>query len=191
MDKAILRKSILSQLRDLSQQEHDQHSTAILEKLLEDPIFQSAQTVGLTISRYPEVNIMPLIEHCWHLGKRVAVPKCDPQKRTMTFRLLESLDQLEMVYMDLQEPNEAMTTAIYAEDIDLLIVPGVVFMETGYRIGFGGGYYDRYLTGYRGATRSLAFDMQITDSVPIESHDIPVEGIITEKRIIDTKAVRR
>lgn len=191
MDKAILRKSVLSQLRDLPQQEHEQHSTAIIEKLLHDPFFQSAQTVGLTVSRYPEVNIMPLIEHCWRLGKRVAVPKCDPQKRTMIFRLLESVDQLEVVYMDLQEPNEAMTEAIDAEEIDLLVVPGVVFMETGYRIGFGGGYYDRYLAGYRGTTRSLAFDVQITDSVPIESHDIPVEGIITEKRIIDTKAVRR
>ena len=191
MDKAILRKSILSQLRDLPQKEHEQRSIAIMAKLFHDPIFQSAQTVGLTISRYPEVNIMPLIEHCWRLGKRVAVPKCDPQKRTMTFRLLESMDQLEVVYMDLQEPNEAMTEAIDAGDIDLLVVPGVVFMETGYRIGFGGGYYDRYLAGYRGATRSLAFDVQITDSVPVESHDIPVAGIITEKRIIDTKAVRR
>lgn len=191
MDKAILRKSILSQLRDLPQKEHEQRSIAIMAKLFDDPIFQSAQTVGLTISRYPEVNIMPLIEHCWRLGKRVAVPKCDPQKRTMTFRLLESMDQLEVVYMDLQEPNEAMTEAIDAGDIDLLVVPGVVFMETGYRIGFGGGYYDRYLAGYRGATRSLAFDVQIADSVPVESHDIPVASIITEKRIIDTKAVRR
>lgn len=191
MDKAILRKSILSQLRDLPQKEYEQRSTAIMAKLFDDPIFQSAQTVGLTISRYPEVNIMPLIEHCWRSGKRVAVPKCDPQKRTMTFRLLESMDQLEVVYMDLQEPNEAMTEAIDTGDIDLLVVPGVVFMETGYRIGFGGGYYDRYLADYRGATRSLAFDVQITDSVPVESHDIPVAGIITEKRIIDTKAVRR
>ncbi|MFC4711988.1 5-formyltetrahydrofolate cyclo-ligase [Planococcus dechangensis] len=191
MDKAILRKSVLSQLRDLPLQEHEQRSAAIMEKLLEDPIFKSAQTVGLTLSRYPEVNIMPLIEHCWRTGKRVAVPKCDPQKRTMTFRLLESMNQLEVVYMDLQEPNEAMTEAIDAGDIDLLVVPGVVFVESGYRIGFGGGYYDRYLTGYNGATRSLAFDLQIADSVPVESHDIPVAVIITERRIIDTKAVRR
>ncbi|MBT2582305.1 5-formyltetrahydrofolate cyclo-ligase [Planococcus sp. ISL-109] len=191
MDKAALRKSVMSQLHKLSQQEHAERSAMISTKLLEDPAFQAAKTVGLTISRHPEVNTVPLLEWCWRLGKRVAVPKCDAQNRTMEFRILESMDQLETVYMDLQEPIEETTEAIDAEQIDLLIVPGVVFMESGYRIGFGGGYYDRYLAGYRGVTRSLAFDFQLVESVPVENHDIPVEGIITEKRTIDTEVVRR
>lgn len=190
MEKAVLRKSVIGQMSELTKSQHAQMSSAILEKLLEDPDFQKAETIGVTISRWPEVDTIPLIETCWRLGKRVAAPKCFAKDRTMDFRLFNRLDQLEVVYMDLQEPIEAQTEAIGPESLDLLIVPGVVFTQSGYRIGFGGGYYDRYLSGFNGNTRSLAFDFQLTGELPIESHDIPVDGIITEKRTIDSKAVR-
>ncbi|RAZ68462.1 5-formyltetrahydrofolate cyclo-ligase [Planococcus maitriensis] len=190
MEKAVLRKSVIGQMNELTKPQHAQMSSAILEKLLEDPDFQQADTIGVTISRWPEVDTLPLIEACWNLGKKVAAPKCFAKDRTMDFRLFDSLDQLEVVYMDLQEPVEALTQAIGPEDIGLLIVPGVVFTKSGYRIGFGGGYYDRYLSGFNGNTRSLAFDLQLAGELPIESHDIPVDGIITETAAIDSKAVR-
>ncbi|AUD13773.1 MULTISPECIES: 5-formyltetrahydrofolate cyclo-ligase [unclassified Planococcus (in: firmicutes)] len=190
MEKAVLRKSVIGQMSELTKSQHAQMSSVILEKLLEDPDFQKAETIGVTISRWPEVDTIPLIETCWRLGKRVAAPKCFAKDRTMDFRLFNRLGQLEVVYMDLQEPIEALTEAIGPESLDLLIVPGVVFTQSGYRIGFGGGYYDRYLSGFNGNTRSLAFDFQLTGELPIESHDIPVDGIITEKRTIDSKAVR-
>ncbi|MBU9672781.1 5-formyltetrahydrofolate cyclo-ligase [Planococcus sp. CP5-4] len=190
MKKAVLRKSVIGQMSELTESQHAQMSSAILEKLLEDPDFQKAETVGVTISRWPEVDTIPLIETCWRLGKRVAAPKCFAKDRTMDFRLFNKLGQLEVVYMDLKEPIKAETEAIGPESIDLLIVPGVVFTQSGYRIGFGGGYYDRYLSGFSGHTRSLAFDFQLDGELPIESHDIPVDGIITEKRTIDSKAVR-
>lgn len=190
MEKAVLRKSVIGQMSELTKSQHAQMSSAILEKLLVDPDFQKAETIGVTISRWPEVDTIPLIETCWRLGKRVAAPKCFAKDRTMDFRLFNRLDQLEVVYMDLQEPIEAETEAVGPESIDLLIVPGVVFTQSGYRIGFGGGYYDRYLSGFNGNTRSLAFNFQLAGELPIESHDIPVDGIITEKRTIDSKAVR-
>ncbi len=190
MEKALLRKSVIGQLKELTVSQHAQMSSAILEKLLEDPEFQKSETIGVTISRWPEVDTIPLVEACWQLGKKVAAPKCFATDRTMDFRLIYTLSQLEVVYMDLQEPIESQTQAIGPESIDLLIVPGVVFTESGYRIGFGGGYYDRYLSGFSGKTRSLAFELQLAGELPIESHDIPVDGIITEQRIIDSKAVR-
>lgn len=190
MEKAVLRKSVIGQMSELAESQHAQMSSAILEKLLEDPVFQKAETIGVTISRWPEVDTIPLIKACWRLGKKVAAPKCFAKDRTMDFRLFHRLGQLEVVYMDLQEPIEGETEAIDSESIDLLIVPGVVFTESGYRIGFGGGYYDRYLSGFNGNTLSLAFDFQLTGELPVESHDIPVDGIITEKRTIDSKAVR-
>ena len=190
MEKAVLRKSVISQMNELSKSQHAEMSSAILEKLLEDSDFQQAKTVGVTISRWPEVDTIPLIKLCWQLGKKVAAPKCFAKDRTMDFRLFDSLGQLEVVYMDLQEPIEAETEAIAPESLDLLIVPGVVFTASGYRIGFGGGYYDRYLNGFKGNTRSLAFDFQLAGELPVESHDIPVDGIITEIRTIDSKAVR-
>ncbi|MEZ0480475.1 5-formyltetrahydrofolate cyclo-ligase [Planococcus sp. SSTMD024] len=190
MEKAVLRKSVISQMNELTKSQHARMSSAILEKLIEDPDFQESTTIGVTISRWPEVDTIPLIETCWRLGKKVAAPKCFAKERTMDFRLFDRLEQLEMVYMDLQEPIEAQTEAVGPESLDLLIVPGVVFTESGYRIGFGGGYYDRYLSGFGGNTRSLAFELQLAGELPVESHDIPVDGIITEKRTIDSKAVR-
>ncbi|MDE4083696.1 5-formyltetrahydrofolate cyclo-ligase [Planococcus maritimus] len=190
MEKAVLRKSVISQMNELSKSQHAEMSAAILEKLLEDSDFQQAKTVGVTISRWPEVDTIPLIKLCWQLGKKVAAPKCFAKDRTMNFRLFDRLGQLEVVYMDLQEPIEAETEAVGPESLDLLIVPGVVFTASGYRIGFGGGYYDRYLSGFKGNTRSLAFDFQLAGELPVESHDIPVDGIITEIRTIDSKAVR-
>ncbi|KYG57977.1 5-formyltetrahydrofolate cyclo-ligase [Planococcus maritimus] len=190
MEKAMLRKSVIGRMGQLTTSQHASMSTAILENLLDDPDFQKAETIGVTVSRWPEIDTIPLIEACWRLKKRVAAPKCFAKDRTMDFRLFDHLDQLEVVYMNLQEPIEAQTEAIGPSNIDLLIVPGVVFTESGYRIGFGGGYYDRYLSGFSGKTRSLAFDFQVTDDLPVESHDIPVDGIITEQRTIDSKAVR-
>ncbi|WP_237150330.1 5-formyltetrahydrofolate cyclo-ligase [Planococcus maritimus] len=186
----MLRKSVIGRMGQLTTSQHASMSTAILENLLDDPDFQKAETIGVTVSRWPEIDTIPLIEACWRLKKRVAAPKCFAKDRTMDFRLFDHLDQLEVVYMNLQEPIEAQTEAIGPANIDLLIVPGVVFTESGYRIGFGGGYYDRYLSGFSGKTCSLAFDFQVTDDLPVESHDIPVDGIITEQRTIDSKAVR-
>lgn len=190
MEKKEMRKKVLQTMSELSREEHALRSRAILSGLLDDPAFQSAKTVGMTISRHPEVDTLQIIEACWRLGKQVAAPKCSAELRTMDFRLIERLDQLEVVYMDLKEPIEAVTTSVEAQAIDLLIVPGVVFTEEGYRIGFGGGYYDRFLADYRGVTRSLAFELQMAEEIPIESHDIPVDAIITDRRVINAKAVR-
>ena len=100
----------------------------------------------------------------------------------MDFRLITSFDDLETVYMDLKEPIVSRTVSIDKGQIDLQIVPGVVYSDEGFRIGFGGGYYDRYLTDYEGDRVSLAFEIQTSQEVPIEEHDIPVNKIITEKR---------
>ena len=87
--------------------------------------------------------------------------------------------------MHLKEPNPEETNIIPIENISYLIVPGVVFDQNGYRIGFGGGYYDRFLSKYDGPTISLAFDEQILLEVPNESFDIPVQSILSDKRRLE------
>ena len=89
--------------------------------------------------------------------------------------------QLETVYMNLREPIPALTEEVNADEIDLQIVPGVAYTERGERIGYGGGYYDRYLMHYKGKTLSLAYSFQMVDHIPIEPFDKNVEKIITEK----------
>lgn len=180
MEKVQQRKYILEQMKKMDKAVHQEKSAAIRSRLLEDPAFKAADTIGITISAFPEVDTVPVIEHCWKNGKRIAVPKCNPLTRTMDFYEIVNFDQLETVYMKLKEPKVSETAYLAPEQIDMMLVPGVVFSRSGYRIGFGGGYYDRYLSNYPGVTRSLAFDMQIADSVPVEVHDVPVEGIYTE-----------
>lgn len=189
MEKPIQRKEMIKKLKAMDPREHQQKSDAILKHLLEDPEFQQAGTIGVTISAFPEVDTRRLIEFCWNTGKRTAVPKCDPLTREMTFRIFNDFSQLETVYMKLQEPIVETTERVEPEGIDLLLVPGVVFSPVGYRIGFGGGYYDRYLTRYTGPTRSLAFDLQLVAAVPVEAHDIPVQLIYTETGSRDTGQV--
>lgn len=190
MEKIEIRKLILNELNGMSDKEYRSKSAKITQSLIADPAFIEADMIGVTISAYPEVDTLELIETCWKLEKKVAVPKCAPETRRMDFYIIESFQQLETVYMKLKEPIISETTLATAEQIDLMIVPGVVFCRRGYRIGFGGGYFDRYLSDYKGKTRSLAFQSQVIEEVPVEAHDIPVEGIYTEDSYIDTKQVK-
>ncbi len=189
MDKGTQRKEVLSLLNLMTEEEYRRKSAKAINRLMNDPAFLAAETIGMTISAFPEVDTFDLMEQCWAAGKKVAAPKCHPKTRSMDFRLIENTGQLEVVYMKLKEPVVSKTTYIKPDDIDLLIVPGVVFSNKGYRIGFGGGYYDRFLANYQGITRSLAFDCQIAESIPVEAHDLPVQGIYTESGFINSEAV--
>jgi 5-formyltetrahydrofolate cyclo-ligase len=188
MEKSTLRKSILHKLNNLDVNVHNEHSNHIHKKVLVEEKIQNAQVIGITLSSFPEVDTWQLIKKLWSMGKQVAVPKCEPATRGMTFYEINSFDQLEVVYMKLKEPIPSLTKRLESTQIDVLIVPGVVFNKQGYRIGFGGGYYDRFLSSYNGATFALAFDSQIVNEIPIERFDLPVQCIITEtKRIKSSK----
>lgn len=175
---------MLDILNNMNRSEHMKKSLEITDRVIASNEFQSADTIGITISRYPEVDTRPLIEAAWEAGKQIAVPKCLHATREMDFRLITTFDNLETVYVDLLEPIIDKTVSVGKNEIDLQIVPGVVFSEEGYRVGFGGGYYDRYLQGYKGETLSLAFAIQTGQAVPVEPHDIPVGRIFTEEKVI-------
>lgn len=186
MEKSVQRNLVLAKLKEIDGEKHRNMSAAIIDGLAADPAFQSADVIGLTISAYPEVDTRGLVERIWQEGKKAAVPKCIPKSRGMDFHIIDDFSQLEVVYMNLQEPKTAITQYAAPHEIDLMIVPGVVYCRKGYRIGFGGGYYDRYLAGYSGTTRSLAFSVQLVPTIAVETHDIAVQGIHTEQGFIET-----
>lgn len=179
-----------TRLNTMNIEEHTQLSRKIEENLIQSSAFQRAETIGITISRFPEVNTRPMIETAWSLGKKIAVPRCYQETRAMDFRLLTSFNELERIYIDLLEPIVERTEFISKDELDLQIVPGIVFSNEGFRIGFGGGYYDRYMRDYDGESISLAFECQTNQYVPAEQHDIPVNMIITENNWIDTRKNR-
>jgi len=191
LNKKEWRKTIKSALSELSNETYHKYSSMIKERLMNEPFLKQCGTVAITISKPPEVETRKIIEELWRLEKRVAVPKCNPESRTMDFYEITSFSQLETVYMDLEEPIPSQTVYVSPEEIDLMIVPGIVFDAKGYRIGYGGGYYDRYLPKCSGRFISLAFHLQIVDELPKESHDIPVDIILTEKSVINCEHNRR
>ncbi|WP_318615024.1 5-formyltetrahydrofolate cyclo-ligase [Sporosarcina sp. YIM B06819] len=187
MTKKDVRNQVLDLLNSMDREHHSKMSMAIINRVLLSDEFLRADMIGITLSHFPEVDTRPLIEAAWRAGKRIAVPKCIQATREMDFRVITSYTHLETVYMNLLEPIVEETVAVEKEAIDLQIVPGVVFSNEGYRIGFGGGYYDRYLADYNGRMLSLAFDCQMSQAVPIEGHDIPVHKIVTVDRVINCK----
>jgi 5-formyltetrahydrofolate cyclo-ligase len=186
VDKKQLRQEMKGKMASIPKSLHEEKSLTIAEQLYKEPEWVNAKTVGVTISRHPEVDTYQIIKKAWELGKNVVAPKCIPSTKQMDFRVLEDFNQLETVYFGLLEPKESITRKVEPEKIDLLIVPGLSFTREGYRLGVGGGYYDRFLEKYRGNKISLAFDNQIASKLPVEEHDLPVDKIITDQEVIKT-----
>ncbi|PGZ98781.1 5-formyltetrahydrofolate cyclo-ligase [Bacillus pseudomycoides] len=183
-EKKRLRKEILQRMNALSEEQYTTLSEKIVDSLYKQQEWIAAQTIGITLSMEREVNTYAIIEKAWEEGKAIVVPKCNRETRTMTFRQITNFEQLETVYMNLREPDPSITDEVSAEEIDLLLVPGVAFTRKGERVGYGGGYYDRYLVNYKGKTLSLVFDFQIVSHIPVEPFDKAVQKIITEKETI-------
>lgn len=181
--KSVTRKEVKKKLQNLNIKKYNTWSNCIANTLYETTWWRKATVIALTISRDREVSTIPIIERAWSSGKEVVIPKCDPYNHTMKFYRITSFSQLETVYFGLKEPIVEQTTYYKPEEIDLMIVPGVVFSRSGYRIGYGGGYYDRYLADFQGMKISLAFTVQLQKEVPFEPHDVPVEAIITNEGI--------
>jgi len=182
--KRELRRHMLSRLRQLPAPEKRVCDRQIAGYLYQWTPWKQARAIAITVARETEVDTAPIIEQAWRDGKKVGVPKCDPAAKTMTFRRIVSFAQLEEAYAGLLEPIEEQTTAMDREEFDLIIVPGVCFAKNGFRIGYGGGYYDRYLPGAAAVTAALAYSFQVVDDIPVEEHDVPVEFIITDKGVI-------
>lgn len=190
MEKKDLRKQTQQFLKQLDAATYNAWSKQIQQRFLESEALQRADVIGLTVSAFPEVETRTLIQTLWTMGKKVAVPRCKPKTHEMDFYIFDDFDELETVYMALLEPIPARTQYVTPQDIDLLIVPGVVFDATGYRIGYGGGYYDRYLPQYEGETVAFCFKGQMVAKVPKDTYDYPIDCILTELEAIHCKQVR-
>lgn len=183
--KKELRQTILRQLKNLPEDKRVQYTKTIHEKILNSSQWQTSQVIGLTISQGIEWDTHHLIQTAWKQNKKVVVPKVNPEKKRMDFYMIESFDQLEKVFYDLWEPKVGETQLVTYDDIELLVVPGLVFNSRGYRIGFGGGYYDRMLTQYKGVTLSQLCSQQWNEDWEVESFDQPIDILVSENEWIE------
>ncbi|WP_046178802.1 5-formyltetrahydrofolate cyclo-ligase [Domibacillus tundrae] len=184
MDKKEMRKMIKQRLAAMDRPVYEQKSFDIAAKMYALAEWKHAKTIAITVSADFEVDTWQLIRFAWLTGKIVCVPKCSPDTKSMQFYQLEKFSDLEKVYADLYEPNPEKATPIFSNQLDLVVVPGLLFDQKGFRIGFGGGYYDRFLSSYEGQTISLAFSIQLLETLPVEKYDLPVQKIVTDEEII-------
>ena len=181
LDKREFRKQVQEKLARMTYQTYRERSLNLARQLLQEPSIKNASTIAITLSNQPEVDTTFIIEQFWILNKKVVVPKCNPADRSMQFYKIDSFAETERAYKNILEPIPELTQLVEKEEIDVIVVPGVVFDRQGYRIGFGGGYYDRFLVGYSGKRISLAFDEQLLNEVPRESQELPVHIRLTDK----------
>lgn len=180
MYKRKLRLQILERLNQLSEEEKTEIENLLISHLIHSKLFQKSSVIGTTFSQLFEWNTKPIMEKAWEENKTVVVPKTYPMKRQLTFFEVHKDSELEVGYGNILEPKEEYSKKYDKNEIDLLIVPGIVFDEYGYRIGFGGGYYDRFLTDYKRTTVSIASKRQMIEKIPIQPYDIPVDFLVTE-----------
>ena len=150
----------------------------IYQQLFASKFFSQAQTIGITLSRGFELPTQPIIDYATAQDKQIFVPKTLPN-RQMTFAELVPAE-LNLSNYGLLEPQISETTHINNQP-DLLIVPGIAFSQVGhYRVGFGGGYYDRFLAQHQLVTCSLATTAMLFERPewPVEVTDIPITNLI-------------
>ncbi|MBC9788434.1 5-formyltetrahydrofolate cyclo-ligase [Carnobacterium maltaromaticum] len=177
MDKSIVRVELIERLEKLSEVEKGKIEKRLVEKLLAHSWWENASTIGLTLAQALEIDTKPLIKAAWQSDKKVVVPRTKKAGQ-MDFVYYTPETKMERSSFGILEPIKSLP-AVPKEQIQLLIVPGVGFNSAGYRIGFGAGYYDRYLADYQGKTISLALPQQLTNDWTVDSYDIPVQLILT------------
>ncbi len=179
MTKRQLRRRLLRQLKQQKEDDRRRRSTVIRRKLRHLEVFQKAKTVVCYVSLSYEVETWQLIEQMFHARKRVVVPVV----RKDQLRLSELRDPTELApgAFGVWEPPRSARRPVSSKDVDLVLVPGLAFDRTGYRLGHGHGYFDRLLSRLPRATPrvGLCFDFQLLDRLPHQPHDQPVHTVVS------------
>ena len=187
MKKAI-RKEILKKRDEISSDIKSVKSALIKERLFSLPEFIAAKVVFFYASFRSEVQTLSMIEESLKLGKRVALPRVDKRRHRLMLYEIKDISELSPGYMGIPEPSLSGERLVNLDDIKLVVIPGAAFDYSGNRLGYGAGYYDILLSeGKRKIPIiALAYEEQLVDKIPSEVHDVKVNMIVTDKRVIKT-----
>ncbi len=177
--KAEIRKRILETRRKLTDDEAASKSAAIVQKVIKTPEYREADNILLYADYCREVMTRGIFEDA-------LLHRVDKMTNTMEFYQVISIRQLVRGYMDILEPREDIQARykFQPREDTLAILPGVAFDTSGYRVGYGKGFYDRFLENRRQlSTMALAYACQIVDEIPRAEHDIKMDKIVTEEII--------
>ncbi len=157
----------------------------IRQRLFTIPEFINAKVVSFYASFRSEVGTLSMIKESLEMGKRVILPKVDKERHILNLYEIKDINELSLGYMEIPEPSIADERLVEGNDIGLFIVPGVVFDERCNRLGYGKGFYDKLLSEITNPfLTALAYEEQLIDLIPSELHDVKVDMIVTDKRVI-------
>lgn len=185
--KGELRRSILALRRALPETERRRRSHLVWERVVALPAYQRAHLILSYMAFNHEVLTGGLLQQAMAAGKQVVLPAVQPARQQLELYVITDLERdLSPGYRGILEPHPQRARAIAPDALDLALVPGVAFDEQGRRLGYGAGFYDRLLDRLprRVLKIGLAFEFQVMPRLPQQPHDISLEAIVTESRVI-------
>lgn len=189
MNKSELRKIMSVKRNSLTDEEKIHKSRKIFENLLDTSNLADVGCIFIFVSYRSECDTTPIIDYCIDNGIKVAVPRVNGDK--MDFYVIRDKSELSIGSYGILEP--VTDTIIYPDEKSLIIMPGLVFDTKGNRIGYGGGYYDKYISEYNlGLKAAICFDFQIIEEniIEVEDTDVVPDMIITDSRNINVAKLR-
>ncbi len=188
INKGILRNNILLLRDKMSQSEQKDKSIRINDLVFSSVPYIQAESVCTYLHFRSEVQTTMLVEKILHDDKKLYIPRVNPVEKTMEpVEITDPDKELSPGYMGILEPGKDVRGAAdgRAPVLDLIVVPGAVFDKKGNRIGYGGGYYDKFFAGQsnRGFRLGLAYTLQIVTHVPVEAHDVAMDCLVSEDNI--------
>lgn len=175
MDKKELRSTIRERKRAMTEEEIVSRSEKLGQLFAQSDAYRAAKTIYGYLPYNQEVRTVPMLEQALRDGKRVAVPKVYGDE--MKFLYLDDLSQVEKGYAGIPEPIADEPVA--DDDTALVLMPGLAFDPAGHRIGYGGGFYDKFLAAEPNhPTLALCYEFQMLPRLDTEEHDIPVDTVL-------------
>lgn len=183
-EKNELRALLLAKRRAIDEGTKGERDRRLCEVIRESAVFRETELLFAYDPLSHEIDIMPLLRLCLAEGRRLALPRTLP-RGVMHFHLVRSLDELTVGRMGIREPD-ANAEPVLPEEGTLILVPALAYDRQGYRIGYGGGYYDRYLRTHPARTLGVTYEDFLLDRIPREPHDLSVFEVATERRVLPT-----
>lgn len=185
--KKEFRKNVIALRKEKDMNFIKHNSDIITDKLLQLDCIKNSQTIMLYLDFNNEVCTDNLIKKLISMGKTVASPiTLKAERKLIPSQITDFENGIQFGAYNIREPKPECSPTIDIKNLDVVIVPAVAYDKNCYRLGYGGGFYDRFLENLRddAVTIGIAFDLQIFDEVPKEPHDAQLDYIVTESRIL-------
>ena len=167
---------------DMSDEERAMRDSKICSAITALASYRFAHTILMYAPTGNEIDISPVAIHALSAGKRIAYPLCNVSDHTMIFKLVDSPDQLVSGSYSIPEPSEDSESLADLSG-SICLVPGLVFDKEGFRVGYGKGYYDRFLSTYKQTKLGIVYNDFILDAVPRGRYDRRVDILVTERGV--------